>query len=90
MNKEDLNRLWHEYRSYEGTANDSINKAGMAANNFESVLNAALSLAQDLEDLKSEPNKVIDNHPELTREDVFLYDDEPDEAKQTADFARYG
>tara|TARA_R110000851_G_scaffold272531_1_gene425273 strand:+ start:233 stop:514 length:282 start_codon:yes stop_codon:yes gene_type:complete len=93
MEYSDLLEIWKEYKSYEGTCNNSVNKNDVAVNNFTSVLSAAMSLASELEGLKKGRNQAKCLSSNLTAEDVFLMggdDDEPDEEKQTADFARYG
>jgi len=91
MDREELNNLWREYNSYQGTCHNSINKTGVAVENFESVLSAAMSLASELEDLKKERKEPKYEHQSTSQEDSFLWEDEePDEAKATADFARYG
>ena len=91
-----LNEIRQMYNSYQGTANNGINKTGVAVEEFESVLNSAIFLALEVEDLKKElSNKPKHESPTgLTRqqefEDQCLDDEEPCEIKQAADFARYG
>lgn len=96
MNWKQLNEIEQRYRSYEGTGNNNTNKNGVAIEYFSSVLYAALSLASEVEDLKSElrskpikqESTKISKQDEL--EDQMLCDDEPCDMKQAADFARYG
>jgi len=93
---ERLNDIFRQYRSYEGTGNNRTNKAGVAVEEFESVLNTAIFLANEVEDLKAELNNKPKSQSQtrLSRqqefEDQCLDDEEPCEMKQAADFARYG
>jgi len=97
MNIDKLREIRNSYNLYEGTGNNRSNKNGVALEEFKSVLDSAISLAQEVEDLKSElRNKPAQHeHVKFTKqeelENQFLYcDEEPDDMKQAADFARYG
>jgi len=81
MNQKQLREISCEYDSYQGTAHNSINKTGVAVENFESVLNTAISLAQENEDLRREINSkpaAVAHHKD-TPEDIFLYAKSEDE-----------
>jgi len=97
MNLKQLQDIRRDYNSYMGTGNNKSNKMGVAVEEFESVLNAAIQLASDNKELQEELNNRPKGHEPSTltkqqeREDSFLYDDEePCDMKQAADFARYG
>ena len=97
MNIDKLIEIRNNYHSYEGTGNNRANKNDVAMNEFKSVLDTALNLAQEVKDLKSELRKkpVEHEHVKFTRQEELenqtLYcNEEPDDMKQAADFARYG
>jgi hypothetical protein len=91
----DLYEIQQKYNSYQGTANNRINKTGVAVEEFESVLNSAIFLAIEVKELRAELNNKPKHEPQtkLSRQQEFedncLDDEGPCEMKQTADFARY-
>lgn len=54
MDTEQLREIRREYNSHEGTAHNRINKTGVAVDNFEQVIDTAIYLAQEVEDLRCE------------------------------------
>ena len=96
MNLDELYEIRREYSSYEGTGNNKTNKLGVSVDKFEQVLNAAIYLAIEVNDLKAELRSAPKKHEPsgLTRKEELeaniLDDEDPCEMKQAADFARYG
>jgi hypothetical protein len=84
--------LRRRYDSYAGTANNRDNKREVSVECFEQVLNTAINNAYDVKELRNPTvDKTVGLSRQQAREDACLYDnDEPDEMKATADFARYG
>ena len=72
MNYKQLREIQRQYDSYEGTENNRINKTGVAVEQFESVLNAAIYLAQENEDLRRESNPVEVEYHKDSLEDRIL------------------
>jgi len=91
MSIDDLKEISKKYRMYAGSANNNIHKTGVAVENFEDVLSAAISLASENKFLRKKYTEVNNYIRDNDREPCDLpNEDEFDEAKDSADFARYG
>lgn len=91
MSVDELKEISNKYEMYAGSANNSIHKTGFAAENFEQVLSAAISLCSENKYLRKKYKEVNNYIRESERDHCDLPDkDEIDESKDAADFARYG